>query len=143
MQGSPFEVDCSHLVGCDGARSSVRRAAGIQMEGPVALQHLVNIHFFCPDLWQHISQRPAMLYFVFNSDVVSVLVGHDLPNGELVAQVLACLLPPVCCYSRLGAGTNGIIHLLTVHHCTYELRETYCTCVRRPPPPLPLLHSGT
>lgn len=90
MQGRPFEVNCSYLVGCDGARSCVRRAAGIQMEGPTALQHLVNIHFFCPDLWQHIAQRPAMLYFVFNSDVVSVLVGHDLPNGELVAQVRAC-----------------------------------------------------
>ncbi|KAK9842673.1 hypothetical protein WJX74_000512 [Apatococcus lobatus] len=86
-QGRPFEVDCSYLVGCDGARSFIRGAAGIGMKGPAALQHLVNIHFFCPDLWQHISHRPAMLYFVFNSEVVSVLVGHDLPNGELVAQV--------------------------------------------------------
>ena len=93
----PFEVSCSYLVACDGANSLLRSAAGVAMQGPAALQHLVNIHFFCPDLWQHIKHRPAMLYFVFNSQVVSVLVGHDLPHGELVAQVL-CLPshPPSC-----------------------------------------------
>ena len=101
MQGGPCEVDCSYLVGCDGAGSSIRCAAGIEMKGPAALQHLVNIHFFCPGLWQHILQRPAMLYFVFNSQVVSVLVGHDLPSGELVAQVAAFRFALPCCNGPL------------------------------------------
>ena len=30
--------------------------------------------------------RAAMLYFVFNADVVAVLVAHDLRVGEFVAQ---------------------------------------------------------
>jgi hypothetical protein len=30
---------------------------------------------------------PAMLYFVFNRDVVGVVVAHDLERGEFVAQV--------------------------------------------------------
>ena len=106
MQGGPFEVDCSYLVGCDGARSSIRGAAGIEMKGPAALQHLVNIHFFCPGLWHHTSHRPAMLYFVFNSEVVSVLVGHDLPNGELVAQVAAFCLSNAPCCTACGCRIN-------------------------------------
>lgn len=53
------------------------------------MQHLMNIHFHAPELWPLLAQRPAMLYFVFNADVVSVLVAHDLRSGELVAQVLS------------------------------------------------------
>ena len=129
MQGRPSEVNCSYLVGCDGARSSVRRAAGIQMEGPTALQHLVNIHFFCPDLWQHISQRPAMLYFVFNSDVVSVLVGHDLPNGELVAQVRA--LPSSSCRLLLLDGVQRRKIASTSNNHILSCKKN----THKPPPP--------
>ena len=36
--------------------------------------------------------RAAMLYFVFNAEVVAVLVAHDLRVGEFVAQVLGLTL---------------------------------------------------
>ena len=56
-------------------------------------QHLMNIHFHAPKLWELVRDRPAMLYFIFNPTVISVLVAHDLESGELVAQVCA---PPAC-----------------------------------------------
>jgi hypothetical protein len=68
----------------------VRSLLGIHMLGPAdAMQHLISIHFSCPALGQALlqQQRAGMLYFVFNSRVVAVLVAHDLSSGEFVAQV--------------------------------------------------------
>lgn len=59
------------------------------MRGDPALQHLMSIHF----TWQQLGQvllsrgRGGMLYFVFNRQVVAVVVAHDLSRGEFVAQV--------------------------------------------------------
>ena len=67
------------------------------------LQHLLNVHFHAPALGAALlardevpcpdslptsagRSRGAMLYFVFNADVVAVLVAHDLRVGEFVAQ---------------------------------------------------------
>ena len=59
------------------------------MQGEPVMQHLLNIHFHTPRLWERVRERPAMLYFVFNADVIAVLVAHDLLRGILVAQ--ACV----------------------------------------------------
>lgn len=59
------------------------------MHGRAAMQHLISIHFSWPQLGQALLQcgREGMLYFVFNSQVVAVLVAHNLELGEFVAQV--------------------------------------------------------
>ena len=90
QQGSPYQVQADYLIAADGASSRVRKHLGINMVGEAAMQHLVNIHFFSKDLWHHMKDRPAMLYFVFSSQAVVVLVAHDLQQGEMVAQVSAC-----------------------------------------------------
>lgn len=66
-----------------------RGLLGIASQGPEALQHLMSIHFSCPALGRSLlqQQRPAMLYFVFNRQIVAVVVAHDLEQGEFVAQV--------------------------------------------------------
>ncbi len=66
------------------------------MDGDPAIQQLINIHFRWPQLGAALLQqaRPAMLYFVFNTEVVAVVVAHNLQEGEFVAQVRhagACL----------------------------------------------------
>lgn len=38
--------------------------------------------------------REGMLYFVFNSDVIAVVVAHNIGRGEFVAQVSQPPLPP-------------------------------------------------
>ena len=57
------------------------------MQGPEALQHLLNIHFLAPGLSQHMLKRPAMLYFTLGPSSVAVAVAHDIPGGEWVLQV--------------------------------------------------------
>lgn len=87
-----------------------RDQQGIKMEGVPTLQHLMNIHFHAPKLWDLVKSRPAMLYFVFNPTVISVLVAHDLESGELVAQV-SCgpgFRPRFCVDALKG---NGILPL--------------------------------
>ena len=43
--------------------------------------------------------REGMLYFVFNSDVIAVVVAHNIGQGEFVAQVSGPLLTPPCPHS--------------------------------------------
>lgn len=59
------------------------------MSGDAALQHLMSIHFSWLDLGHQLlaAGREAMLYFVFNRQLVGVVVAHDLEKGEFVAQV--------------------------------------------------------
>lgn len=103
---------CDYLVAADGARSPLRHALGVRLDGQPALQHLLNIHFQAPAVGAALLERDgtldgvnrgaqtlrggtlgdrrhprgAMLYFVFNADVVAVLVAHDLRTGTFVAQ---------------------------------------------------------
>lgn len=46
--GSTFT--CDYLLGADGAQSQVRQYAGVDMEGPEAMQTLINVHFTCKGL---------------------------------------------------------------------------------------------
>ncbi len=59
---------------------------GVPLRGKSNMQHLVNIHFLAPGLKSRLRGREAMLYFVFNSSVISVLVAHDISSGKFVAQ---------------------------------------------------------
>ncbi|KAK6922376.1 FAD-binding domain [Dillenia turbinata] len=82
------KINCRILVGTDGARSTVRRLVGTEMRGERDLQKLVSIHFFSKDLGQYLlSDRPGMLYFIFNTDAIGVLVAHDLQQGEFILQI--------------------------------------------------------
>jgi hypothetical protein len=74
------------LTAGDGAGSPIRKQLGIGWEGKSNLQHLVNVHFKAPSLGQHLLSRPAMLYFVYSSKSVMVLVAHDLQAGESLSS---------------------------------------------------------
>ena len=53
------------------------------------LTHFVNIYFQSKDIGELMitNKNTAMLYFLYNPDLVSVLVCHDIPKGEFVLQV--------------------------------------------------------
>ncbi|GMH01517.1 hypothetical protein Nepgr_003356 [Nepenthes gracilis] len=79
---------CHFLIGADGAGSTVRKLAGIDMKGERDLQKLVSVHFLSQDLGQYLrEQRPGMLFFIFNREAIGVLVAHDLMRGEFVMQM--------------------------------------------------------
>ncbi|KAH6797782.1 oxidoreductase family protein [Perilla frutescens var. hirtella] len=89
-EGKRVEKDfhCNFLVGTDGAGSTVRKLAGIGMSGEHDLQKLISIHFISQDLGRYLmNERPGMLFFIFNTEAIGVLVAHDLTQGEFVLQV--------------------------------------------------------
>lgn len=89
-QSSPYIIRSNYLIGADGANSFVRKKLGIEMEGTDEIQNLVNVHFRSKSLGTTMLRngRPGMLYFVFNTQVIAVIVAHDLESGDFVAQVM-------------------------------------------------------
>lgn len=82
-------IQCNILVGTDGAASTVRKLVGIDLRGEKDMQKLVSVHFLSKDLGQYLlNERPGMLFFIFNTEAIGVLVAHDLKQGEFVLQVL-------------------------------------------------------
>ncbi|KAL5760108.1 hypothetical protein ACOSP7_018607 [Xanthoceras sorbifolium] len=81
-------IRCNILVGTDGAGSTVRKLAGIDLRGEKDLQKLVSVHFLSRDLGDYLlNERPGMLFFIFNTEAIGVLVAHDLKQGEFVLQI--------------------------------------------------------
>lgn len=86
-------IQCNILIGTDGAGSTVRKLMGTEMRGEKDLQNLVSIHFFSKDLGQFLlKENPGMLFFIFNTEAIGVLVAHDLRQGEFVLQVELALV---------------------------------------------------
>lgn len=81
-------ISCNILVGTDGAGSTIRKLAGIELRGEKDLQKLVSVHFLSRDLGHYLlNERPGMLFFIFNTEAIGVLVAHDLMQGEFVLQM--------------------------------------------------------
>lgn len=82
------DIQCGILVGADGAGSAVRRLIDIEMRGENDLQKLISVHFMSRELGEYlIRSRPGMLFFIFNTGGIGVLVAHDIQQGEFVLQV--------------------------------------------------------
>lgn len=91
-QGKQISRDlfCKYLVATDGAGSTVRELMGIRMSGERDLQKLISVHFTTQDMGKYLmNERPGMLFFIFNTEAIGVLVAHDLKQGEFVLQVLS------------------------------------------------------
>jgi 2-polyprenyl-6-methoxyphenol hydroxylase-like FAD-dependent oxidoreductase len=62
------------LVGCDGARSAVRRRLGIDMAGETGVQRdfmggrMHAMYFRAPQLYRRIAGPPAWMYWAFNAE---------------------------------------------------------------------------
>ncbi|KAI3467674.1 hypothetical protein Pfo_024337 [Paulownia fortunei] len=82
------DFKCNFVIGTDGAGSTVRKLMGIGLSGEQDLQKLISVHFVSQDLGQYlINERPGMLFFIFNTEAIGVIVAHDLKQGEFVLQV--------------------------------------------------------
>lgn len=81
-----------YVIAADGASSGVRKALGIAMAGLPELSTMVGIYFHA-DLRRWTDERPALLYWVMNSDAPGTFIALDgeerwmfhlqLPPGEL------------------------------------------------------------
>jgi 2-polyprenyl-6-methoxyphenol hydroxylase-like FAD-dependent oxidoreductase len=66
--GEPFTITARYLAGADGARSTVRQALGIRMEGDAALSHSISIYIRSPRLLKRHDKGPAERYLMIGSE---------------------------------------------------------------------------
>jgi 2,4-dichlorophenol 6-monooxygenase len=72
-----------YLLGCDGASSRVRKALGIEMDGPSEIQSFVNAYFKF-NLREHI-KTPAKLYWILHPEYAGSLVAHHIEKRWVYA----------------------------------------------------------
>jgi 2-polyprenyl-6-methoxyphenol hydroxylase-like FAD-dependent oxidoreductase len=75
--GEDWNVDARFLVGADGARSSVRGLIGARMTGESAFSRNFTVIFKAPDLARRHHFGPAIMYWMVNDDVPSLLGPMD------------------------------------------------------------------
>ncbi len=72
-----LKVRARYLVGADGARSTVRDKLGIKMVGTSPLGHFHNTIFRAPGLANKHPLGPAIMYWLVNPEVPSVIAPLD------------------------------------------------------------------
>lgn len=80
--GETLEAD--YILACDGVRSLCRTLSGVNLTGSPYARQNVGVHFYSKQLGELAAANPAMLYFVFNSATVNIIVMHNAEEGEFV-----------------------------------------------------------
>ena len=83
--GEQISIDCTYLVGCDGASSMVRKAIGAELSGTPVLQHAQSNYIRAPALRKSLPGKPAWLYFSLNPrrcGVTMAVDGHETWNVQ-------------------------------------------------------------
>jgi 2-polyprenyl-6-methoxyphenol hydroxylase-like FAD-dependent oxidoreductase len=75
--GTRRQVESAFLIGADGARSTVRDAIGAKMRGDAAYSRNFSIIFRAPDLARRHRHGRAIMYWMVNDDVPSLLGPMD------------------------------------------------------------------
>lgn len=75
--GSENEIHCAYMIGADGPRSAVRSAIGARMTGDGAISRNFSIIFRAPDLATRQAHERAIMYWMVNQDVPSLLGPMD------------------------------------------------------------------
>lgn len=88
-------IHCKYLVGCEGVGSKIRESLGGEFVGKQGIADFINIHFKSKQLSEAIKKKNvhAMLYFIYNTKIATILVNHNVDLGEFVLQTP--YFPPV------------------------------------------------
>jgi 2-polyprenyl-6-methoxyphenol hydroxylase-like FAD-dependent oxidoreductase len=95
--GKPVSIACQYLVGCDGAKSSVRKMIGAQFLGAPEIQGVQSSYIRAPRLFDILKDRLAWMYFSFNTRRCGIVIAIDgketwnvhnfLYNGEASDEI--------------------------------------------------------
>ncbi|MEO5672774.1 MAG: FAD-dependent monooxygenase [Ramlibacter sp.] len=88
-EGARHEVRARYLIGCDGGRSTVRKALDIPLEGKGNLAEVTQLFFRSDDLLQRVPAGPARHYY-FADEHSSAIIGQD----DLKHFFFSTRLPP-------------------------------------------------
>jgi len=114
-------IEADYLVGCDGGRSKIRRALGIQYEGVFSQGMNVAVLFRSP-LLEHTRHGPAVQYQIINSQINGAIATVDgkelwrLNIRNIKEEQLDALNAPE--KLRAALGENVPFELLAVRHWT-------------------------
>ena len=86
--GERVSIRCRYLVGCDGGRSTVRRAIGAKMIGIAEYQRVQSTHFRAPKLISLLPGEPAWMYLAFNPRRCGTVMAIDGKQTWLIHNFL-------------------------------------------------------
>jgi len=75
-EGRNEEIVADWVIGCDGAGSTIRRAAGIEMIGPRSLARFMTI-YFTADVDHLLKGRYGILYWICGPEARGVFISFD------------------------------------------------------------------
>ncbi|KAK6213106.1 FAD binding domain-containing protein [Colletotrichum tabaci] len=78
-----YTVTSRHLVGCDGAKSQVRRYLGIETEGEDGYETMMTIHFNA-DLRPVVKDRVGMLHWIVDPACSGFIIAYDLGGNQVL-----------------------------------------------------------
>jgi 2,4-dichlorophenol 6-monooxygenase len=82
--GAEQVIRADYVIAADGSASTVRRALGVEMDGPV-LQHMVSVHF-AADLDTYLHHRRGPVVWTHTAKGLGALIVHRAPH-DLVFQI--------------------------------------------------------
>src|SRR5262249_23967125 len=86
--GERISVHCRYLVGCDGARSAVRKAMGSELAGTPVFERVQSTYFRAPELIRLLPGRPAWMYLAFNPRRCGTMMAIDGNETWLIHNFL-------------------------------------------------------
>ncbi|KAK1579611.1 FAD binding domain-containing protein [Colletotrichum navitas] len=76
-------IKSRHVIGCDGAKSQVRRSLGIETEGEDGYETMMTIHFSA-DLRSVVKDRVGMLHWLVDPACSGFIVAYDLGGNQVL-----------------------------------------------------------
>jgi 2-polyprenyl-6-methoxyphenol hydroxylase-like FAD-dependent oxidoreductase len=86
--GERVSIRCRYLVGCDGGRSTVRRAIGAELAGIAEYQRVQSTYFRAPALKGLLPGEPAWMYLAFNPRRCGTMMAIDGQETWLIHNFL-------------------------------------------------------
>ena len=83
-----LRVRSAFLVGCEGARSLVRREIGAQLEGDEIIQRVQSSYIRAPDLIERVTKPDAWMSYLYNPDRAGNLIAIDGRETWLIHNYL-------------------------------------------------------
>ncbi|KAK6073120.1 FAD binding domain-containing protein [Seiridium cupressi] len=81
--GHQFAVRSRHVVGCDGAKSQVRKFLDIGSEGEDGYETMMTIHFNA-DLRPVVKDRVGMLHWITDPACSGFIIAYDLSGNQVL-----------------------------------------------------------
>ncbi|KAK2031653.1 FAD binding domain-containing protein [Colletotrichum zoysiae] len=76
-------IKSRHLIGCDGAKSQVRRSLGIETEGEDGYETMMTIHFSA-NLRSIVKDRVGMLHWIVDPACSGFIIAYDLDGNQVL-----------------------------------------------------------